>query len=179
MNVPESLQKTLFVSLPKTVPSGATVFVEYDDQAVVTDLLERNDIVVTLSFIGGSPSTRSTPTNGFMGRTSNTTNNTVTDRRGEVLSAVLAIDVNAKQADDSTKKAASLVAEYLLALEKWYLTTAKRTVQITGKSNVSNLTELEDGAERRHVDINFEYRLSVLDTVESIETVSKPELEVR
>lgn len=170
--IPASVKTAIFVSLPKTV-TGYTCFVEYASIAEVTAKLKTKDIVVTIGFFGGAKSS-SSPTNGFLGKVYSSVLHDIVYTKGEIQTGTLSIDITAKELPNSSRKAETVVDAYLSLLEGWYLKEARSLIQIIGKSDITDLSALEEGSQRKHIDIYFEYAVGYEETVDSIETVEFP-----
>lgn len=174
-----SLNKNaIFQSLPKAITVNSvtkTAHIEYADRGkTVTELLKDHPLVVTLRYYADRPDPDATPGNQLLGR--DVVGNDIRYTHGKMRQVTLSINVHAR--DDDTLQALDLIDPYVELVLLWVQDTLPGIIEVVSDPTVNDLTFLEDGSERRQMDLVLRYKLSSTETVTTIETVEDPDLTV-
>ncbi|MDD1695100.1 MAG: hypothetical protein LUQ71_10290 [Methanoregula sp.] len=173
----ETDKATVFSSVPKSLTfNGVTysVKIEYADRAEVSDLLAVNDIVTTFRYYGDHPDREATPSNRLWRVTSSGTD--IQNLRGEKRQVSLSINVH--MAKEDAVPVADIIDAYMSLIQVWSISGLADLVDVVECGDVSDLTYLENGIERRQVDITIRYFQGYTETVGTIGTVEDPDLTV-
>ncbi|RLI76003.1 hypothetical protein DRP05_13740 [Archaeoglobales archaeon] len=172
--LPSDIKKQIFQSLPKSVVIGSTEFqawIDYADRINVSEKLKDPDyhIVVTLRYFADKRDEKHSPINQLFKK--EIVDPDIKYTRGERAVITLSINVHAK--GDSNIPAADIVDAYMDQLLVWYLKDLPGidNIEIAGRSEINDLSYLEDGLTRRQLDILIRYMIQYQETVITIETV--------
>jgi len=169
--LPASMKKEIFLSVPRNLTFGGsplTVLVEYADRANVSEMLESNDIVVTLRYFADRPDAAASPTNGLFKK--EVSGADIVYTRGE--RDVVTLSVNVHAHDTPARKADDVLHDYLNLLQLWIVRDLPEILQVIDRTGVTDLTWL-DGTSRRAIDIIVRYSLTYRETVGTIDTVDE------
>lgn len=167
----------IFRSVPKAITVNnvtRTAHIEYADRGkTVTDLLKDHPLVVTLRYYADRPDPDATPGNQLLGR--DVVGNDIRYTHGKIRQVSLSLNVHARD-DDDTLQALDLIDSYVELVLLWVQDTLPGIIEVVSDPTVNDLTFLEDGSERRQMDLVLRYKLSSTETVTTIETVEDPDL---
>jgi hypothetical protein len=162
-------QNAIFRSLPRTPSIGNDplgIYIDYADRVNVTAALQAHDIVVTLRYFADRPDRGATPANRVFRR--EVVGDDVRYTRGERAQVTLSIQIHA--ADTPARPGDDLLDAYLAALQVWYLRDLPAIVEVVGRSEVPDLSYLDDHR-RRGMDVFLRYPITYDETVPSIDTI--------
>ena len=172
----------IFKSLPKTVTIGSTAYaahIEYADRGkTVNEILKTNPIAVTLRYYADRPDRDATPANRQLGRS--VVANDIQYKIGQKRQITLSINVHVK--DSEAVPADKVITAYVGdskntgLLLTWLLRDLPAIAEVVDDTGISDLTYLENGIERRQMDIILRYEHSYVKTVTTIDTVDNPDL---
>ena len=167
--LPAATRTAIFRSFPRTVAldnDQLATYIDYADRVNVTAALQEHDIVVTLRYFADRSDISATPANRVFRR--ETVGDDVRYIKGERAQVTLSIQIHA--ADTPARPGDDLLDAYLAALQVWYLRDLPAIVEVVGRSEVPDLSYLDDHR-RRGMDIFLRYAVTYTETVPSIETV--------
>lgn len=171
--LPSAIKKQIFQSIPKSVVVGSVeykVWADYADRINVSDKLRDPNyhIVVTLRYFADRRDEKHSPANQLFKKE---INEDIQYTKGERAIVTLSINVHAK--GDVSILAADIIDAYIDQLLIWYLRDLPEIegIEVAGRSEINDLSYLEDGSVRRQLDILIRYRMNYQETVKTIETV--------
>jgi len=166
----ETTKAAIVVSAPKTVTFQGTAYtavMEYADRKEVDEVLTEGDIAVMIRYYGDRKDREATPSNLLMGV--DTSGTDIAYSIGEKRQVTLSINVYIPRGDKVP--AADVIDAYMTAVQLWVINELADLVDIADVGDVSDLTHLENGLERRQVDITIRYQQGYTQTVGTIDTI--------
>lgn len=177
-------RRAIFQALPKEVvlgPESHALTVEYASAADVSTLLRAYPLVVTLRYYGDRTDEARTPSTRLLSISSS--DEGLAYLKGERTLETLSINVHARSPIRQTEyylpwvayfidyTAEDIIHAYLDALQVWILRDLPKIIGVDGRSSVSDLSYLEEGTQRRQVDVYLKSSISWEETVGIVETV--------
>jgi hypothetical protein len=171
--IPANVESDIFLSIPKTFTfAGAprTIVVEKAAIANISDMVENNDVAVTISFINEKEDPELTPPNHKLARIQNA-DLSISYKMGAYETCVLSMNIYvSKHIRTPQVDLDGMMKAYLSALDSWYYITLRTVVEPVGRTS-QDLTFLENGIHRRHLDVTVRYKVSVLTSIGTFDTV--------
>ena len=168
----------IFKSLPKSVTIGATTYAAHNEYAdrgkTVSEILKTSPVTVTLRYYADRPDTEATPANRQLGRS--VVASDIQYKIGQKRQVTLSINVHVK--DSETVPADKVIAAYAELLKTWLLRDLPAIAEVVDDTGISDLTYLENGIERRQLEVILRYEHSYTKTVETIDIVDNPDLTI-
>jgi hypothetical protein len=171
----------IFKSIPKSVTIGVTTYaahVEYADRGkAVNEILKTSPVAVTLRYYADHQDVAATPGNRQLGKT--IVGNDIKYTNGQKRQVTLSINVHVKKSE--SVPADKIISAYVGddkdngLLLTWLLQDLPAIVEVVDDTGISDLTYLENGIERRQMDIILRYERSYTKTVGTIDTVDNPD----
>jgi len=167
----------IFRSLPKSViidnQSELTAHIEYADRGkTVNEILKTSPIAVTIRYYADRSDNEATPGNRQLGRT--LVADDIQYKIGKMRQVTLTVNVHVKDAEDVP--ADKVIKAYVDLLKIWVLKDLPAIVTVVDDTGISDLTYLENGLERRQIDVIIRYESSYTKRVKTIVTVDAPDI---
>ncbi|MDD4255349.1 MAG: hypothetical protein PHP59_08240 [Methanofollis sp.] len=169
--IDQDTRRAIFQALPKEVVLGLeshAIIVEYASVADVSSLLKTYPLAVTLRYFGDRLDDARTSATRLLSQI--VADDHLSYLRGEHTLETLSINVHAR-APVTDYTAEDIIHAYLDALQIWILRDLPKIIGVDGRSSVSDLSYLEEGTQRRQVDVYLRSSITWVETVGSIETV--------
>lgn len=164
--LPSTTRTAIFTSLPRILADDTSVWIDYARRCNVTQKLTDWPVVVTLRYFADRSDTSATPANRVFRR--EIVGDNVRYTKGERAQVTLGIEVHA--AATPVRPGDDLVSAYLADLQVWYLRDLPGIVEVVGRSEIPDLTAIDDHR-RRGMDVHLRYPILYTETVPSIDTV--------
>ena len=172
--IPANVESDIFLSIPKTFTfAGAprTIVVEKAAIANISDMVENNDVAVTISFINEKEDPELTPPNHKLARIQNA-DLSISYKMGAYETCVLSMNICvSKRIRTPQVDLDGMMKAYLSALDSWYYITLRTVVEPIDRVS-QDLTFLENGIYRRHLDVTVRYKVQVPNIVDTFDTVA-------
>ena len=172
--IPAEVESAIFLSIPQSFTfNGNTMVAAVEKAAIaqISDLVTNNDVAVTISYINEKEDPELTSPNHKMEIIQNA-DQSMSYEMGGFETCTLSMNIYiSKRIRVPQLDLDGLMKAYMRTLDAWYYSTLRSAVEPIGRST-RDLTFLENGIFRYHLDVLVRYKVSALVTVETFDTVN-------